>query len=50
MIKVMMALQGRLYSEGLRSLIETTAGGMEAAGVIDEGDCRIRLPKGSGRK
>lgn len=43
MIKVMIALQGRLYSEGLRSLIETTAGGMEVAGVIDEGDCPYTL-------
>ncbi len=39
MVKVMVALQGRLYSEGLRSLIESCAGGMEVAGVAcDEDD------------
>lgn len=43
MIKVMVALQGRLYSEGLRSLIETCAGGMEVAAVTGEGDNPYRL-------
>ena len=39
MIKVMIALQGRLYSEGLKSLIENAAGGVEvAAGAADGGD------------
>lgn len=38
MIKVMVALQGRLYSEGLRSLIETCAVRMEVAGVAGEDD------------
>lgn len=38
MIKVMVALHGRLYAEGLKSLIESTAGGMEVTGVADEGD------------
>lgn len=38
MIKVMIALKGRLYSEGLKSLIENAAGGMEVAGMADEGE------------
>jgi len=36
MIKVMIALQGRLYSEGLKSLIENAAGGVEVAGVAED--------------
>lgn len=36
MINVMIALQGRLYSEGLKSLIEYMAGGMKVAGVADD--------------
>jgi|GEM_PF-6701882 DNA-binding NarL/FixJ family response regulator len=36
MIRVMVAMQGRLYSEGLRSLIESATGGMEVAGVAGE--------------
>lgn len=38
MIKVMVALQGRLYSEGLKSLIESAAGGLEVSGVAGEGE------------
>ena len=39
MIKVMIALQGRLYSEGLKSLIENAAGGVDvAAGAADGSD------------
>lgn len=38
MIKVMIALQGRLYSEGLKSLIENMSGGMEVAGVVEDGE------------
>jgi len=38
MIKVMIALQERLYSEGLKSLIESMAGGMEVAGVANGGE------------
>lgn len=38
MIKVMVALQGRLYSEGLRSLIESCAGGMVVAGAASDDD------------
>lgn len=38
MTKVMIALQGRLYSEGLKSLIENLAGGMEVVGVAEESE------------
>lgn len=38
MIKVMIALHGKLYSEGLKSLIESLAGGMEVAGVFEDED------------
>ena len=38
MISVMIALHGRLYAEGLRSLIESSTGGMEVAGVACDGD------------
>lgn len=40
-IKVMVALQGKLYSEGIRSLLGF-AGGMEVAAVADEGE-ELRL-------
>lgn len=41
MIKVMIALQGRLYSEGIRSLL-SDAGGMEVAAIVDDDDdCRL---------
>jgi DNA-binding NarL/FixJ family response regulator len=43
MIKVMIALQGRLYSEGLKSLIENLAGGVEVAGVVDDDECPYEL-------
>lgn len=38
MIKVMITLQGRLYSEGLKSLIEKFAGGMEVVGVAEDSE------------
>lgn len=38
MIKVMIALQGRLYSEGLRSLLRGVSGGIEVAALADDGD------------
>ena len=38
MISVMIALHGRLYAEGRRSLIESSTGGMEVAGVACDGD------------
>lgn len=43
MIKVMIALQGRLYSEGIRSLLGSSSGGMETAVVAEEGDDHFRL-------
>jgi DNA-binding NarL/FixJ family response regulator len=38
MIRIMIALQGRLYSEGLKSLINGAGSGLEVAGVADESD------------
>lgn len=43
MIKIMIALRERLYSEGLKSLIESVAGGMEVAGVAHDGECPYEL-------
>lgn len=42
MIKIMIALQGRLYSEGIRSLLNC-AGGMEVVAIADDCDDRCRL-------
>lgn len=38
MIKVMIALQGKLYSEGIRSLLRGVSGGIEVAALAEEGD------------
>lgn len=42
MIKVMIALQGRLYSEGMRSLLKSSSGGIEVAALADDEDDHYR--------
>lgn len=42
MIKTMIALQGRLYSEGIRSLLGRAAGGIEVAAIAEDGEDQYR--------
>jgi hypothetical protein len=45
MIRIMIALQGRLYSEGLKSLINGTGGGLEVAGMAEENEHPYKAAK-----